>query len=73
MHQFGEADAPVAHNEGSGDPNIGSDSMYEAFDSMDDFDVDVDPSDFGSAEETSPADNYQSEGEGELEKPFCEA
>jgi hypothetical protein len=45
--------------------------MYDVFDSMDSFDFDVDPSDLDSAGEASPADTYQSEGEGKLKEPLC--
>ena len=64
-------EAPMAHNEGSGDPNVGPDSMYDSFASMgDSFDF-PDPADAAAAEEKSPSDTYQNEGEGELKDPFC--
>jgi hypothetical protein len=68
----GTVDAPMAHNEGDGDPNVGPDSMYDEFAGMDDdFDF-VDPADAEQAEEANPSDTFQSEGEGELRDPFCE-
>ncbi len=71
LPSVGSVDAPMAHNEGFGDPNIGPDSMYASFDSMGEFDFEVDPSDLSSAEEASPSDTYQNEGEGELKEKFC--
>ena len=32
----GTVDAPMAHNEGEGDPNVGLNSMYDEFAGMDD-------------------------------------
>ena len=68
---IGTVEAPIAHNEGEGDPNVGPDSMYDEFAGMDDdFDF-IDPADAEQAEEASPSDAFQSEGEGELRDPFC--
>ena len=67
----GTVDAPMAHNEGDGDPNVGPDSMYDEFAGMDDdFDF-IDPADVEQAEEANPSDAFQSEGEAELKDPFC--
>jgi hypothetical protein len=61
----------MAHNEGDGDPNVGPDSMYDEFAGMDNsFDF-PDPADAAQAEEASPSDAFQSEGEAELKDPFC--
>ena len=69
----GTVDAPIAHNKGEGDPNVEPDSMYEEFAGMDDsFDF-PDPADAAQAEEANPSNTFQSEGEGELRDPFCEA
>ncbi len=71
LPDIGSVEAPMAHNEGDGDPNVGPDSMYDEFAGMDDdFDF-VDPADAAQAEETSSSDTFQSEGEGELRDPFC--
>jgi hypothetical protein len=67
----GTVDAPMTHNEGDGDPDVGPDSMYDEFAGMDDdFDF-VDPADAEQAEEANPSDTFQSEGERELRDPFC--
>jgi 23S rRNA pseudouridine1911/1915/1917 synthase len=70
-HDKGTVDAPIAHNEGEGDPNVDPGSMYSEFDGMDDNIDFPDPSDIEQAEDASPSDTYQSEGEGELRDPFC--
>lgn len=62
-------EAPIAHNEGSEDPTVDN-SMNAAFDAMDDFDVEFDPSDIDSAP-ASQSDTYSSEGNAELQKPMC--
>jgi hypothetical protein len=64
--------APMAHNEGSEDPSIASESMYDAFDSMDDFEA-PDYDGMMTRETPSPTDTYQAEGEGELRDPMCNA
>jgi hypothetical protein len=61
----------MTHNEGSGDPNIGPDYMYEAFDNMDDFEAPDYDDLMGEAEPQSPTDSYKAEGEGELQTPLC--
>jgi hypothetical protein len=67
----GTVDAPMAHNEGEGYPNVGPISMYDEFAGMnDDFDF-ADPADAEQAEEASLSDTFQSEGEEELRDPFC--
>ena len=64
-------DAPVSHNDGSEDPIIEPDNMYDEFAGMsDDFDF-MDPSDAAEANEANPVDTFQSEGEAELKNPFC--
>ena len=63
-------DAPAAHNEGSGDPNVGPDVMYDSFEAMDDFEA-PDYDDLMTGETQSQSDNYQAEGEGELQDPMC--
>lgn len=71
LPDVGTVDAPMAHNEGDGDPNVDSYSMYDEFAGMDDnFDF-PDPADASQAEEASPSDTFQSEGAGELKDPFC--
>ena len=67
----GTVDVPMAHNESDDDPNVGSNYMYEAFDSMGEYDFDIDPADAAQAEEASPSDTYKNEGEAELKDPLC--
>ena len=67
----GETVAPAAHNEGSGDPNVGPDSMYDSFESMNDFEAPDYDELMTGAESQSKSENYQSEGKGELRDPFC--
>ena len=62
-------DIPAAHNDSYEDSSVDN-SMNESFNSMDDFDVDVDPSDF-SEEPASKSETYKSEGDSELQKPLC--
>lgn len=67
----GTVDAPMAHNEGDGDPNMDSYSMYDEFAGMDeDFDF-SDPADAAQADEASNSDTFQNEGAGELKESFC--
>ena len=67
----GTVDAPMAHNEGEGDPNVDSYSMYDEFAGMNDNFEFADWSDANQAEEASPSDTFQSEGKAELKDPFC--
>jgi hypothetical protein len=70
MPSIDSTEAPVAHNEGSGDPNIDSYSMYDTFDAMDDFEA-PDYEEAQTGEPESKTESYQAEGEGELRDPFC--
>ena len=72
LPDIGTVDAPMAHNESDEDSAVDN-SMQAAFDSMDDsFDF-FDPSDAAAAVEApSKSEQYQNEGEGELQDPFCQ-
>lgn len=65
-------DVPMSHNEGSGNPEIKPNSMFEEFEGMDDFIPDFDPGDLDNIEEVNPSDTYKSEGEQKMQKPFCD-
>jgi hypothetical protein len=62
-------DIPMSHNTGYGDPNIEPDSMFDGFDGMDDYIPDYYDDAVGTG--SSNSDSFQSEGESELQKPFC--
>ena len=44
--------------------------MYDSFEAMDDFEA-PDYDDLMTGETQSQSDNYQAEGEGELQDPMC--